>query len=67
MGMQVYIDPAGCDGHAVCVRVAPGLFKLGSDGKSHIAVATIKPEDEALVYEAEAACPMSAIVALPDE
>jgi ferredoxin len=65
--MQVYIDPAGCDGHAACVRVAPNLFKLGSDGKSHLAVAVIDPADEAKVLEAEAACPVGAIVALPDE
>ena len=65
--MEVYIDPGGCDGHAACVRVAPTLFKIGSDGKSQLIVDTIRPEDEAKVLEAERACPVAAIVALPDE
>ena len=65
--MEVYIDPASCDGHAACTRIAPKLFKIGSDGKSQLVVDTISREDEALALEAERSCPAAAIVALPDD
>jgi ferredoxin len=65
--VDVFIDPSRCDGHALCVATAPHLFQIGSDGKSHLTVRSVAPEDERLVLSAEAKCPLQAIVALTDE
>ena len=65
--MRVWINPATCDGHARCVAVAPEVFAIGSDGKAYLKTQKIAPEQEPLMLRAERACPMQAIVTLPDK
>ena len=61
--MQAWIDPDKCEGHTLCGKVAPQLFKFNKeDGRSYATVAEVSPEQAALARKAVAACPERAIV-----
>jgi ferredoxin len=62
--MKIFVHPAVCDGAATCARVAPQYFAIGTDGKSRVLTMEIAEGDEALVRQAESACPYGAIVLL---
>lgn len=53
------VDKEACQGHAVCVGIAPEVFELDDDGLS-----TVKdPEgaDESTIQQAIDGCPVNAI------
>lgn len=53
------VDKETCQGHAVCVALAPEVFELDEDGKSSVK----NPEgaDEATIQQAIDGCPVDAI------
>jgi ferredoxin len=62
--VKVLIDPAKCKGHGQCAAVAPRVFELGDDDKSHVRLppgSDIAPVDAPLVDDAIAMCPEAAI------
>lgn len=58
--MKVTIDRAKCTGIGLCELTAPGVFELGDDGQTHL-VSDPDDADVALLEEAVAACPTSAL------
>jgi ferredoxin len=59
---MVRVDPRLCEGHGICMELAPDVFDLGDDD---IANVTDEHPDErfrAKVAAAAAACPRQAIV-----
>lgn len=53
------VDKEKCIGCGACVSVAPDIFELGSDGKSHPKVSEVKSKEK--VKEAMEVCPVGAI------
>lgn len=53
------VDKETCQGHAVCVGIAPEVFELDSQGKSEVK----DPEgaDETTIQQAIDGCPVDAI------
>ncbi len=53
------VDKDICQGHAVCVGLAPEVFELDDDGKSEVK----DPEgaDESTIQQAIDGCPVDAI------
>ncbi|MBS3815259.1 MAG: ferredoxin [Hadesarchaea archaeon] len=53
------VDKEKCQGHMVCVGIAPEVFEIGSDGKSEVK----DPEgaDESTIQQAIDGCPVDAI------
>ena len=49
-----------CIGSAMCVALAPKLFELGDDGRSHPLTAVVDPDD--VLLDAAGSCPMEAII-----
>ncbi|MDH6247744.1 ferredoxin [Mycobacterium sp. OTB74] len=58
--VRVQIDPQSCEGHGLCVQLAPDVFDLGDD---EIAACSEQPDrsDLDVVKAAVAACPRQAI------
>jgi ferredoxin len=62
--MRVEVDRSKCRGHGQCVSVAPNVFEMGDDDRSHVRLAAqeeVPPEDEGRVSDAVAMCPEAAI------
>ncbi len=58
MARRISIDPQLCEGHGLCVELAPDVFQLGRE----IADTTLNDgTDWELVDSAAAACPRHAI------
>lgn len=53
------VDKETCQGHMVCVGIAPEVFEIDSDGKSNVT----DPEgaDETTIQQAIDGCPVDAI------
>ncbi len=53
------VDKEVCQGHAVCVGLAPDVFELDDEGKSEV----VDPEgsDESTIQRAIDGCPVDAI------
>jgi ferredoxin len=53
------VDRSKCEGHAVCVGIAPEVFELDSEGKAYVK----NPEgaDEQSIEDAINGCPVQAI------
>jgi ferredoxin len=58
MTYRIVIDRALCSGFGECTNLAPGSFRLESDGTA-VVIADLTDDDR--VREAAAACPMAAI------
>ena len=59
--LHVSVDQQQCQGVGYCERVAPNIFRLGEDAKSHV-INVHPPESErAAVEEAATLCPSRAI------
>ena len=59
--LHVSVDQQMCQGVGYCERVAPGIFRLGEDGVSHV-IDIHPPESErATAEEAATLCPSRAI------
>lgn len=62
--MRVDVDYLKCKGHGQCASVAPRVFQLGADDRSHVLLgpgASVAPEDEGRVTDAIVMCPEAAI------
>jgi ferredoxin len=57
----VTIDPAICQGHALCFSANPEIFTLDDLGYSNVTEADVPPELEADARTAAQACPEQAI------
>ena len=53
------VDRDACQGHAVCVGIAPGVYQLDEDGIS--TVVDPKGEDEETIQQAIDGCPVDAL------
>lgn len=56
----VHVDPRLCEGHALCLDTAPGVFDIGDDD---VATCAAQPDDDLwpTVRAAVDACPRGAI------
>lgn len=60
--MKVTVDPDKCCGYGECAAVAPGLFEIGEDSRSHpLRDGELSEQDAALAREARYSCPVEAI------
>lgn len=62
--VRAVVDRAVCIGAASCVGIAPQYFTLDPDGLAHFGIDGAPPEDEELLREAAASCPVQAITLL---
>ena len=59
--MHVEVDRDRCEGNAVCVGIAPDLFKLDDDDYVMVTKDPIPADQEALAEQAIAECPRAAL------
>lgn len=59
--MRVVVDRDRCEGNAICVGIAPELFKLDDDEYAVVTVDPIPADQEALAEQAIADCPRAAL------
>lgn len=59
--MRVVVDRDRCEGNAVCVRIAPEVFKLDDDEYAMVTADPVPVEQETLVEQAIAECPRAAL------
>lgn len=60
--MRVIVDPDRCETQAVCVGIAPAVFKLDDDDDVvRIVVDDVPAEHERRVRKAVEKCPMAAL------
>lgn len=60
--MKLHVDPALCQGHNNCTRVAPQLFQLDGSGYASPRIEIVPVELESLAELAAENCPECAIV-----
>ncbi len=56
--MKVKVDQETCIGCALCTTIAPSVFEMGDDGKSHVIG---ECDDEEKCRQAIESCPVEAI------
>jgi len=59
--MKVVVDVKVCEGNAVCMGLAPGVFDVQGDEKAHVIDDHPSEQLRAKVEEAVRACPTQAI------
>ncbi|MCE2391740.1 MAG: ferredoxin [Proteobacteria bacterium] len=60
--MRTRVDADKCQGHAVCNRFAPGVFKLrDEDGRAYVESEGVPAEFEEQAKRAALSCPEQAI------
>lgn len=59
--MRVVVDRDRCEGNAICVGIAPELFKLDDDEYAVVTSDPIPADQEALAEQAIAECPRAAL------
>lgn len=59
--MKIRIDMDLCEGNAVCMKVAPAVFKVGDDDKASLLIAEPGEEHRGVVEAAVRRCPRQAI------
>lgn len=59
--MRVVVDRDRCEGNAVCVKIAPAVFKLDDDDYATVTADPVPAEQEALAEQAIAECPRAAL------
>lgn len=59
--MRVVVDRDRCEGNAICVGIAPGLFELDDDDYAVVIANPIPAEAEELAERAIADCPRAAL------
>jgi ferredoxin len=65
--MRVVVDRDRCEGNAVCVRIAPEVFKLDDDEYAMITADPVPVAQATLVQQAIAECPRAALSRTDDE
>jgi ferredoxin len=60
--VKVTLDPGKCCGYGECTAIAPDLFQIGDDNRSHLLrEGELSGRDAALAREASYSCPFQAI------
>ncbi|WP_433472256.1 ferredoxin [Spirillospora sp. CA-142024] len=59
--MRVTVDPTRCQGHALCVMNAPGVFDLDDEGHAGVLTDPVPERLGKAAREAEGGCPERAI------
>ncbi len=59
--MHVEVDRDRCEGNAICVGIAPDLFKLDDEDYVMVTRDPIPADQEALAEQAIAECPRAAL------
>ena len=59
--MRVVVDRDRCEGNAVCVRIAPAVFKLDDDEYAMVIADPVPVEQQTLAELAIAECPRAAL------
>lgn len=59
--MRIVLDKDKCSSLGMCESVAPDFFEVGDDGELNIVDSTPPSDKRALIEEAVAACPTSAL------
>lgn len=59
--MRLRVDAERCMGNAVCIRIAPGSFRLDDDGYAYAIDELVDENLVAAVIEATRLCPTNAI------
>ena len=59
--MRVVVDRDRCEGNAVCVTLAPEVFKLDDDDYATVIADPVPVEQEARAEQAIAECPRAAL------
>lgn len=54
-----------CDGHGVCTRFAPSVYRLDGEGYLDLHLLEVPPELEAAAVWGAAACPAGVITIIP--
>jgi ferredoxin len=62
--VKAFVQSYICDGHGACVRTAPDVFKLGSDGKAYVTFSEIPEELHDRIRQAASACPTGAVLVI---
>lgn len=63
--MKVRVDRDLCIGAGVCVVIAPAYFELDEQGLARTIKDEVEPQDEELARQAEAGCPVEAVLIEP--
>ena len=63
--MRVIVDPVLCEGNGICTQVAPDVFELGDDDRTHVLVERPGETRRADVETAIRRCPRQAIQLVP--
>lgn len=59
--MRVLVDPALCEGNAVCSKVAPEVFVVGDDDLAHVLIDPLDDDRRQEVELAVRRCPRQAL------
>jgi len=59
--MKVIVDQERCEGHSRCMKLAPEVFEVRDDDKSHVLQEHPREAVRAKVEQAVRSCPMQAI------
>jgi ferredoxin len=59
--MRVVVNRDRCEGNAVCVKIAPEVFKLDDDEYAMVTADPVPVEQEMLAGQAIAECPRAAL------
>ncbi len=62
--MRIRVDPAVCQGHALCASAAPELFTLDDEGYSNVGEVDVPAGSEDLARRGMQTCPERAITIL---
>ncbi len=60
--MRVAVDRDRCEGNAICVGIAPDLFRLDEDEYAVVTADPIPADKEELALQAIADCPRAALI-----
>lgn len=64
--MIARVDISKCRGHGQCALIAPEVFELGDDDRSHVILDPVPPEHADAVRDAVVMCPEAAIEVTED-
>lgn len=59
--MRVRVDRDRCEGNAVCLGIAPGIFDLDDEDYAVVKIDPIPADQEGLAEQAIAECPRAAL------
>lgn len=59
--MRVEVDRERCEGHGMCERTAPEIFRLDDEGELEILVDEVPSDLQSKAVAATMACPMAAL------